>query len=124
MLLDPVGRRFPELPPLFGSLTFGIVPAAEKAHFDVRSADREGLLALHRVEDRLARVLLRPHAGQAGGSLEPWVGTGEQLARHALFYGAVECGVASEEVVLAIRHAGVVRVGGCPEAELVRVEAF
>ena len=42
------------------------VPAAEEAHLDPHAAGAEGLLALHGGEDRLARVLLGPHAAQPG----------------------------------------------------------
>jgi hypothetical protein len=43
--------------------------AREEAHPDARPGGREGLLAAQRVEDRLARVLLGPDAGEAGGAI-------------------------------------------------------
>ena len=44
--------------------------AGEEAHADAGPARAEGLLAAERVVDGLARVLLRPHAGEAGGAEE------------------------------------------------------
>src|SRR5262245_57779698 len=43
----------------------GVLPPAEEAHLDVRPADREGLLALHALEQRGAGVLFSPHARQS-----------------------------------------------------------
>ena len=86
---------------------------------------REGLLALHRLEDRGARVLLGPHAGQPGRAYRcarsmpamsfPDMRDLERPVGQAM---------AAEEVVLAVGNAGVVRVGRGAEAELVRVEAL
>src|SRR5262249_19195105 len=47
------------------------VPASEEAHEHTRTSSSISLLTLHRVEDCLARVLLRPHARIAGGEHLP-----------------------------------------------------
>ncbi len=49
------------------------VVAAEEAHDHPRAGRAVGLLALHRVPQRLARVLGRPHGGIAGGHVLPRV---------------------------------------------------
>ena len=46
-----------------------VLPAAEEAHLQVRTAGPEGLLLPHAVEERRARVLGGPDAGQARGVL-------------------------------------------------------
>ena len=101
-----------------------VAPAPEEANLDVRAADAERLLAVHRVEDRGPRVLLRPHAGQPAGVLEAHVHrAADEHAGETPLERAVRIGVKAEEVVLAVRAAGVVRVGAAGHAELVRVVA-
>ena len=90
----------------------------------MRAADAEGLLAVHRVEDRGPRVLLRPHAGQPAGILQPHVhGPADEHAGEAPLERPIRIGVHAVEVVLAVRAAGIVRVGAAGHAELVRVVA-
>src|SRR5713226_2184693 len=48
-------------------------PTAEEAHFDVRAADAKGLLAIHRVPEGGARVLLGPHTRQPAGVFQPHI---------------------------------------------------
>ena len=48
-----------------------VIPAAEEAHRHARPGRRVDLAALHRIEQRLARVLLRPHRRVAGSGLLP-----------------------------------------------------
>ena len=45
-----------------------VLPAAEETHFDVRTADAKSFPAVQRVENRSARILLRPHTGQPAGA--------------------------------------------------------
>ena len=101
-----------------------VAPAAEEAHLDVRAADAEGLLAIHRVPDGGASVFLGPHAGQSAGVLQAHIQmVPSHDPSHAPFDGSIDLRVATEEIVLAVRTAGVVRVGATGHAELVRVVA-
>jgi hypothetical protein len=101
-----------------------VTPAAEEAHLDVRTADAEGLLAVHRVPDRGSRVLLGPHAGQSAGVLQAHVhGAADEHTGEAPCYRPVRIGVETVEIVLAVRAAAVVRIRAPGHAELVRVVA-
>src|SRR5438132_215879 len=91
----------------------------------MRPADAEGLLALQGIEDRRARVLLGPHTGEAARAFGARVEeAADEVATHARLDGAVGERMTPEEVVLAVRHRGVVRIGCGPEAELVGIEAL
>src|SRR5262249_43562249 len=101
-----------------------VAPAAEEACLDVRAADAEGLLAVHRIPERGAGVLLGPYTSQSTGVLQTHVqGAKRHDSSHAPLHGAVDLGVTAVEIVLAVRTAGVVRVGAAGHAELVRVVA-
>jgi hypothetical protein len=75
-ILDPVGNDLPELAALGEVLILVIVPAAKKSQLDPRSAGGKGFLALHRLEQRGAGVLLGPHPGQPRRVLEPDIEAG------------------------------------------------
>ena len=112
-------------PILVGHHGRGVLPPAEEAHLDVRAGHREGLLALHALEQGGSGVLLGPHAGQSAGALGARVEKpADQSAGHARLDRPVRERMAAEEVVLAVRDGGVVRVRRGPETELVRVEAL
>src|SRR5262249_56958072 len=118
--------RIAGLHPVRGAQRVGrVLPAAEEAHLDVRATHGERLFALHGVEDGCARVLFGPHPRQPTGPFGAHI---EEPAcdgpGHARLYGPVRERVPAEEVVLAVRYSGVVRVGRGPEAHLVRVEAL
>ena len=101
-----------------------IPPAAEEPHFNVRAANTEGFLAIHCVPDGFAGVLLGPHAGQSGRVLQTHVHRAtRQDPGKAVFDGSVDLAVTTIEVVVTVRTAGVVRVGGGPNTELVWVVA-
>src|ERR1019366_9257163 len=103
---------------------FVVLPSAEEAHLDVRAADAESFLAVHRVPQRDAGVFLGPDTGEAAGVFQAHVeGTKCQNSGQAPVNGPVDFCVAAEEVVLAVRTAGIVRIGAAGHAELVRVVA-
>jgi len=97
----------------------GQLPAAEEAHDDPRSTRPVGLTPAHRLEERVARVLFRPHGGQPAGIQDDAVG-------HRWHLGAAGRGAGRmpDELVL-VDQAGraEVRVGRADEAELERVGA-
>ena len=104
----------------------GELPAAEEPHHHARAGGGIDLLALHRVPDRGAGVLLRPDRGVTGRdqlvALEHAVlGLGERVV-HALRLG-LGIGRLAEEVVLLRRGQRGVRVGRTDHAELVGVGA-
>ena len=101
---------------------FVVVPTAEEAHFDVGAAYAEGFLAVHGIPQRGTRVLFGPYAGESAGVLEANVESAKrQHARHAPINRAVDLRVATEEIVVAVRAAGIVRVGAAGHAELIWV---
>src|SRR5262249_56157455 len=85
------------------------------AGLEVGATHGERLFALHGVEDGGARVLFGPHprqpTGPFGAHIEEPAGDGP---RHARLYRSVRERVSAEEVVLAVRYGGVVRVGRGP----------
>jgi len=64
-------------------------PAAEQPHLDAHAAGAEGLLALHGGEDRLTRILFRPHATEAGRGQQRGIQAGNFFPLKRI------CGVAS-----------------------------
>src|SRR5262249_28376284 len=112
-------------PVLGGELIGRVLPAAEEPHLDVRATHGERLFPLHGLEDGRARVLFGPYPCQAtspfGAHIEEPACDGP---RHARFYGSVRERVSAEEVVLAVRYSGVVRVGRGSETHLVWIEAL
>src|SRR5664280_2374060 len=103
---------------------FVVLPSAEEAHLDVRAADAEGFLAVHRVPQRGAGVFLRPYTGEAAGVFQAHVEGAEcQNSGQAPVGGSVDLSVTAVEIVLAVRTASIVRIGAAGHAELVRVVA-
>src|SRR5664280_1657825 len=103
---------------------FVVAPSAEEADFNVRAADAEGLLAIHGVPEGRARVFLGPDTGEAAGIFQSDVqGAKRQNSGQAPVGGSVDLSVTAVEVILAVRTAGIVRVGAARHAELVRVVA-
>ena len=99
-----------------------VPPTTEETHLDVRAADAEGFLAVHRVPKGGARILLGPHSRQPAGVLQAHVhGAADEHAGKAALNRAVCIGVKAEEIVLAIGAAGVVQVRSTGHAEFVRV---
>ena len=94
------------------------VPAAEEAHDHPRAGGGVGLAALHRVEDRLARVLGRPDGRVAGGADLPvhdrhaGLRVLDEGLGHALRARLLRRGLA-EEVLLLHRGEAGVRVACC-----------
>src|SRR5208283_5204516 len=97
-------------------------PTAEKAYLDVRPANAKSLLAIHRLPKGFPRVFFGPYTGQAARIFQTHVqGAKRQNSSHAPVDGAVDLGVTAVEVVMAVRAAGIVRVGAACHTELVRV---
>src|SRR5262245_5567534 len=90
----------------------------------MRTTDRKSLLAFHRIEDRLARVFLRPHPRQTTRPYQARIQSGEQATGHAPLDSSVKSSMTPEEIILTIRHAGIVRIGGGAETKLVRIETL
>src|SRR5664280_2909871 len=103
---------------------FVVLPSAEEAHLDVRAADAECFLAIHRVPQRGAGVFLGPDTGEAAGVFQADVeGAKCQNSGQATVGGSVDLSVTAVEIVLAVRAAGIVGVGAAGHAELVWVIA-
>src|SRR5690606_27581880 len=93
-----------------------IVPPAEQTHFDARAAGAERLAALHRVEQRIARVLRRPYAREPARITVDLV-LQSQLRRSVRNADGAHIAFLSH----GARY-GVMRVGGGDEAQLERIE--
>ncbi len=97
----------------------GKIPAAEEARRDPHPAGGEGLAALHRVEERIARVLLGPEPGDATRVLEDR-GATPALGTQSIQRVGVELG--GLPGLLGVAGSAPVRVGAADEAELVGVD--
>lgn len=85
----------------------------------MRPADSEGFLAIHRVPEGGARILLRPYAGQPAGIFQAHIhGAADQDAGEAALDRTVGVGMQAEEIVLAIGAGAVVAVGPAGHANL------
>ena len=100
------------------------IPPAEEAHDHARAGGGVGLAPLHGVEDRLARILGRPHRGIAGRGLLPAHDDGlvrlDERMRCAVraWFGGRRL---AEEIILLDRREAGVRIGAADQAELVGV---
>src|SRR5208283_1442007 len=101
-----------------------VTPSAKEAHLNMRSADAERFLAIHCVPDGSACIFLGPHSGQSSRILQAHInGVSQHDPSQAPLNGSVRLSVSTIEIILAVRAAGVVRVGATRHAELVRVVA-